>query len=193
MVRRKVRAKSKPVLGKQMTAAQYLEGWRERKTWAHNYNDRHALRFNWLAKNIVGEKFADIGCALGHSTELLARMHPGNWTGVEFNIEAVNDAVEQFHGIPFVYVENIAALPRLGKFDTVVCSEVIEHVEDPAALLLSLLEITGKRLLMTTPCKNVGDPGHVRIYDDATLASLFTGLDYGVDKDSIFYKIAVNA
>jgi trans-aconitate methyltransferase len=186
-----LRRHGKPTLGKQMSPEQYLEGWRERKTWEHNYNDRHKVRFNFLARNCVGETFADVGCAFGHSTELLAQMHPGNWTGIEFNEQAVHEARGLFPLIVFKFCEHPEKLNAFGQFDTVVCSEVIEHVEDPPLLLRALMAMTGKRLLMTTPCKIVGDPGHVRVYNDATLVELLRGLNAHFEREGVFYKIAV--
>ena len=187
------RIKRRPALGKQMTPEQYLEGWRERQTWSHNYNERHAVRFNWIAANCVGETFADVGCALGHSTELLARLHPGKWTGIEFDMAAVIEAREKFPHIMFIFCEHPEKLNTLGQFDTVVCSEVIEHVEDPAAFMRMLLPMARLRLLMTTPCISVGDPGHVRVFNEATLTALLLGLKSAISKEGVFYKIAVEA
>ncbi len=175
-----------------MTAVEYLAGWRERRTYTHNHNEQHMVRFNWLAANCVGETFVDVGCALGHSTALLAELHPGAWTGIEFEEAAVVEAREQFPHIAFKSIPSVADLPSAGQFDTVVCSEVVEHVEDPEELVRALLSVASRRVLMTTPNKNVGDPGHVRIYDDRSIAELVAGLQASITKEGVFYKVRID-
>jgi len=57
----------------------------------------------------------------------------------------------------------------------VVCSEVIEHVEDPADFVRALVNVTapGGVLVLTTPNRPVSDPGHIRVYSRPMLEGLF--------------------
>jgi trans-aconitate methyltransferase len=178
-------------MGKQMTAPEYLKGWKKNKVWTHLGWPKHQARLNWCADACVGQTFADIGCALGHSTDIMRRRHPGAWVGVDFCEPIIIEARSLFPDIPFVYARNVADLPLLDKVATAVCSEVIEHVADERALLASLLEVATRRVVITTPHVDAKDPGHVRIHNDATIARLFDGLRYTIDKDAVFYKVIV--
>lgn len=175
-----------------MTAEEYLAGWRERKTWTHLDKERHQSRLKWCADQCVGETFADVGCALGHSTAIMRQRHPGAWTGIEFSESAVVEARERFPHIAFTSVPSVADLVVAGRFDTVVSSEVVEHVEDPAALLTALLAIAERRVVITTPCAVVDDPGHVRLYTDKTLGALLAGLEAKVVKDELFFRVVID-
>lgn len=178
-------------MGTQLTAPEYLAGWRERQTWTHLLNKKHQRRLKWCADQCVGDSFADVGCALGHSTDILKKFHPGPWTGVEFSDEAIVDARKLFPAIEFAYAPEVPLLPAAGKWDSVVCSEVIEHVHDPSALLNSLLSIANRRIIITTPSVEVNDPGHVRLYNDVSLSEQFQGLHYTAVNDKLFYKVVI--
>lgn len=60
-----------------------------------------------------------------------------------------------------------------GAFDAVFCSEVLEHVEDPAALVSELLRVSNGIVGVTTPHVNtVDDRQHIWSFDIDDLAEL---------------------
>lgn len=179
------------LIKRQMTPEEYLAGWRERKTWTHLDNEKHQTRLKWCAGKCVGETFVDVGCALGHSTAIMHKKRRGAWTGIEFEEAAVEEARRNFSEIAFIYAPSVEDLWRTGRYDSVVCSEVIEHVEDPEVLLIGLLTIATRRVIITTPCMDVNDPGHVRLYDDGMLGELLAPYRHQIYKDDLFYKVVI--
>jgi 2-polyprenyl-3-methyl-5-hydroxy-6-metoxy-1,4-benzoquinol methylase len=75
----------------------------------------------------------------------------------------------------------------------VVCSEVIEHVEDPLDFVKVLGEITapGGALVVTTPNRPVNDPGHLRVFSREMLDALFAGrgVNYEIKSEGRFWYV----
>lgn len=171
-----------------MEAKDYLEQhWMKNKIWTHLGWPKHQDRFRTCVSYLEGKRFIDVGCGLGHSTNILKKFLPGDWSGFEFMQEATNKAKELFPNITFYYSPDFNFLPICGKFDGVICSEVIEHVENDQALIKGLIEITKKVLVITTPNKRVSDPGHLRVYTEESLSKLFDGYNFEIVRDGIFF------
>lgn len=174
-----------------MNVETYMKHWRGNKVWTHSEWPKHQERFRIIGSYLEGETFIDVGCAYGHSTKHLMKFKTGEWSGLDFSHTAINEARRLFKNIIFYYAEDFNLLPVCGHFDSVVCSEVIEHIEDEKTLIKGLLEITKRILVITTPCVRVSDPGHLRLYDDRMLAELFYGLNYKLNKIHPFFYIVI--
>ena len=174
-----------------MNAPEYLELWEKGQAWKGLRSKRHQARLRRCAEAVAGgQTFADVGCAFGHSTAILRGFCPGLWTGIDFGARAVSRAAELFPDIRFVYRREIDDLPALGRFDGVVCSEVIEHVEDPGALVAALWGMTGRRLVVTTPARKVISAGHLRTYTEEALYKLFWApLGARIERDDHFFYV----
>ena len=98
---------------------------------------------------------------------------PGTWTGIEFDATAIIKAKGFFPDIKFRHIADTGELHNLPKYDGVICSEVIEHVEHDQRLVDNLVAITRRMLVITTPCYEVDDPGHLRLYTEKMLRQLF--------------------
>lgn len=170
-----------------MNAEQYITShWRAKEVWTHLGWPRHVRRFDQICKRLIGETCIDVGCAMGHSTAAMADLYPARWFGVDLSLTAIAGARENFPNLTFFDASLMDDLIALGKFDSVVCSEVIEHVEDDALFAGTLQVMARKRLIITTPNKRVNDPGHLRVYTEDALLSLFPGATVEID-DTFFY------
>jgi len=99
-------------------------------------------RFRLVNKCITGT-LLDIGCSTGQ----LLRLHSG--TGLEINREKAIQALP-FGNIAICDIET--TLPLKDKSaDTVTCLEVLEHLQDPKALVKEMVRVCRKRLIITVP------------------------------------------
>lgn len=172
-----------------MKAKEYLENhWIKNEVWTHLEWPTHQARLRKCAELMEGDMFADVGCGMGHSTEIMSRFHPGDWTGIEFFPEIIGKARELFPTTRFIALDHVYELTGL-LFDGVVCSEVIEHVEYPIELVKCLWSMTNKVLVVTTPNRKVNDPGHLRVFDEKMISEVFTDIPYTVEREDRFFYI----
>ena len=164
-----------------MQAAEYRKHWMHRKVWNRLTRPQHQSRLKWCASECVGETFADIGCACGHSTAIMEKAKAGKWTGIDFDPEIIRQALIFFPDRIFYPLGKVSDLHSLGKFDSVVCSEVIEHVPDDRELVAQLWGIADKKMILTTPNRFVDDPGHLRVYGMKKLQRIFNTDALGQD------------
>jgi 2-polyprenyl-3-methyl-5-hydroxy-6-metoxy-1,4-benzoquinol methylase len=172
-----------------MNASEYLTNhWNRNQVWRNLQNEKHQIRLGKCAGKMEGASFVDVGCAAGHSTEIMARFHPGQWTGIDFDKPTIEMARVNFPEIQFIHLDHVYELSGF-LFDGVVCSEVIEHAEDPYELAACLWTITSKVLVVTTPCVPVCDPGHLRLFDESMIADVFKGIPYTVERTARYFYI----
>ncbi|MEZ4473435.1 MAG: class I SAM-dependent methyltransferase [bacterium] len=96
-----------------------------------------------LVPDGAGRTALDVGCRAGHQTRWLQER---GYTVTSIDVEALFDGAQ--------VVDANASLPfKTGSFDLVWCSEVIEHLADPAFSLKELVRVTrpGGELILTTP------------------------------------------
>lgn len=118
---------------------------------------QNVFRCGIVARHLVGSVL-DLGCGLG----LVADMVGGEYVGVDFSPYAVgwaraNAQNPQAHFM----IRDLRAMPDIGRFDTVLLGEILEHVDDPAGLARAALERAGKRVVVTVPVE-MGGPAHVK-------------------------------
>jgi SAM-dependent methyltransferase len=119
---------------------------------------RKLARTPWLraTARFVQGPAVDLGCGVG---ELLARLPHGS-IGLEINRTTIDHCVA--HGLDVSYydgsVDGWGLAPvreRDTRFDTLVLSHVLEHLDDPAAVLHALLvsagEIGMRQVLVVVP------------------------------------------
>ena len=178
-----------------LTADEYInDHWFKNEIWTHLQAPKHQKRLSTCASLCLGVKLADIGCACGHSTSIMRGFIGGEWLGIDFSVKAIQRARELFTDIRFEYVPEISGLYNLKRFnlDSIVCSEVMEHVEDDKGLFSQLVNIAKERVIMTTPCCFVSDPGHLRIYNEEMIHELCGDYKHMITKDEKFWYIVID-
>lgn len=95
----------------------------------------------------------DAGCGEGFAVDELARRSPDvRFTGVDLSEEAISFAQTHFGERGKFRTGSIYKLPFSdNSFDTVVCSEVLEHLDDPARALAELHRVARNYVLITVP------------------------------------------
>ncbi len=176
-----------------MNASEYLAIWKKHKVWNKYRTASHRQRFRKISSLLVGSTFLDVGCALGHSTHLLATLWDGTWAGMDFDRDAIAEAKWLFPQYEFYFSPDYSMAKTVGgkQFDTVVCSEVIEHVKPDRMFVEELVKLAERRLIMTTPRVRVIATGHLRCYNRKTLDRLLRGIDYAVEEEDRFFYITI--
>jgi SAM-dependent methyltransferase len=109
-----------------------------------------ALALAALAPQVQHGSILDVGCGVKPYEPLLAR--PGDrWTGVDhpttmagsYGVFTLADTFADCHALPFAD----------GTFDTLLCTQVLEHVSDPGQVLVEAARVLrpGGVLLLTAP------------------------------------------
>lgn len=122
----------------------------------------------------------DAGCGEGFVTRHLAQQDPTlRLTGVDLNQEAIQYAQTNFGELATFRTGNLYKLPFSDKsFDLVMCSEVLEHLEDTDRAVCELKRVARRHVLITVPrepyfkwlndvSRSLGispDPGHVNFW-----------------------------
>jgi SAM-dependent methyltransferase len=135
----------------------------------------HLARYRWAAPLAEGRRVLDAGCGVAYGTAMLASAGAVEVIGVDQDGDVLDSARAQMP--PNVRLErgDVAALPyEDGRFDLVVCFEVIEHVDDPGRALDELRRVLAPDGLMalSSPNRDVyppGNPHHVHEYTPGEL------------------------
>jgi glycosyltransferase involved in cell wall biosynthesis len=177
-----------------------------------DYTILHALstapRFNrWMADTIkpfAGKKLMEIGAGMGNLTRQLCP-HRALYIATDVNPEYLEHLRTMFQHRPAVRICRLDAscphdfAPFEQQADTVICLNVLEHIEDDAGTLASIrtvLELNG-RLILLVP----NDPrafgtldkalGHYRRYTPGTLAPLLAAAGYDIENILSFNRISM--
>jgi 2-polyprenyl-3-methyl-5-hydroxy-6-metoxy-1,4-benzoquinol methylase len=115
-------------------------------------------RLKFIQSAIVGlknpkAKVLDVGCGNGNSSRQIASLG-FEVIGIDISDKTI-EAANELNPYPNLRFENIAAeeLDLNDKFDVIICSEVVEHINEPAPVIKSLkklLKIDGI-LIVTVP------------------------------------------
>lgn len=147
---------------------------KEPTTWrwhdpSHPRHERYKIRFKKIVDNVKGPKVLDVGCGGGLTPSLLKdREDIKEIHGVDLQKSILEDArkyvdsakVTFHHG----FAEEVDQLFEPETFDTVVATEVIEHVssvDDTLKAISGVLKSDG-RVILSCPINNRINELHVR-------------------------------
>jgi glycosyltransferase involved in cell wall biosynthesis len=109
---------------------------------------RETQRYEWAAKNLVGNHMLEIGCSIGYGTQFFPATM--NYLGLDYDPIIVSVANEQnWHPNCFFQCADINTF-ELFDYDTIVAFEVIEHLDNGLEIVEKLKQHC-KRLLITVP------------------------------------------
>ncbi len=169
-----------------------------------------APKFNrWMADTILpytGRTVVEIGAGMGNMSRHLSP-HRTFYAATDVNSEYTDHLRKMFRHRPAVCVRKLDAtrpedFEAFGRqVDTVICLNVLEHIEDDAATLrlIRTLLVPGGRLILLVP----NDPsaygtvdkeiGHYRRYTPAGLRELMTRMGYQVEDILKFNRVSMPA
>jgi len=95
---------------------------------------RHIRRYGWATQFAVNKSVVDLGCGCGYGTHMLSMVANGT-TGLDNSMEAINFAREHFERENCYFyqvdIEKYLTTPH----DLYIAFEILEHLDDPAALI----------------------------------------------------------
>jgi 2-polyprenyl-3-methyl-5-hydroxy-6-metoxy-1,4-benzoquinol methylase len=105
-----------------------------------------------LLEGLELEKVLDAGCGEGFILSELKKNNIGNHReGIEYSQEAIDIGKEIFPSLVFRQGD-IYGLPyRDNSFDIVICTEVLEHLENPGEALDEIVRVSKRYCLFSVP------------------------------------------
>ncbi|MGO4733229.1 methyltransferase domain-containing protein [Paenibacillus sp. 2KB_22] len=124
------------------------------------FGEKVRKRINWICQHAKGDHILDIGCSQGITSILLGR-EGKKVLGVDYLQESIDFANEQLLNEPedvrdlvqFERANFITWHPKKDKYDVILLTEVLEHINQPDAFFLkayNLLEFKGI-IIVTVP------------------------------------------
>lgn len=122
----------------------------------------HLCRYTWALKHCMNKQVLDACCGTGYGARLLATVAT-RVVGVDI-AEAAIATAQAFWSAPNIMWRQCAIedLSAQDPFDTVVCLEALEHLDDMEVGLAKLLALTapGGLLLLSVPVHQGQNPWH---------------------------------
>lgn len=141
----------------------------------------HTMRYAWASQFAWQKDVIDLGCGSGYGTFLLSQFAKSA-QGVDVDKTAVMYARMHFQATNLRYnvVDITGAIPDA---DVYFCFEVLEHLDDPAALLE---KIGNRRLVWSMPVDD-GSQFHKRPYSADEIHNMMGGTIYYQSDDGLIY------
>ena len=163
--------------------------------WKILLGDKYQHRYKKMAVLEYG-KTLEVGT--GHGVFMMMLLEQGiDAIGLDIDKECMKIATDMFrlHGLgTTIHHGTIYGLPfEDSSFDTVVCSECLEHLGHPDKAIKELARVTRKDVYTTVPDKGVMPPGqtygHVQDFSVNDVADLFTGARLTIEHMEVFEKV----
>lgn len=147
----------------------------------------------------------DVGCAQPYLMEQILRKRSVALYGCDISEEVIQDNHQRFPWGEFRVIDIARQTwPGDRKFDMVICSEVLEHIDDWHLALINLARMSRRYLVITVPSGKVHKIdrhiGHIRHFEGSDLVDALRRLDllpkrvkyWGFPFHSL-YKHAINS
>jgi SAM-dependent methyltransferase len=119
------------------------------------HTKHHHMRYHDFFVNRIGknEKVLDVGCGIGAVANSVAKRSGAMVTGIDLDRSNIEKARAEFNHDNIIYIlgDALSDLPN-EKFDIVILSNVLEHIEKRVEFLKQLcLTLSTQRLLIRVP------------------------------------------
>ena len=133
-----------------------------------------AEEVHWL--NTPGKSICDWGCAMGDGVALMAARFPqARVCGLDSAFEAIRAARNFYPNLPFGTSWS-ELLPHETRFDAVLCSNCLEHFDDPEAVVIEHLQHVDSLYVVLVPYQEAPlSPTHKISWDENTLRASIAG------------------
>jgi len=139
----------------------------------------HIERYEFAARRLPAGRLLDAGCGVGYGTRLLVERSDcvRRALGVDISPEAIAYAQSRYGGPQIDFrVDNVLSFEDRAGFDGIVALEIVEHVDEPEALidhLLTMLHPSGVLVasVPTTPSTDL-NPHHRHDFTERSFRSL---------------------
>lgn len=127
---------------------------------------------NLLSRMIEKIKFKsvmEVGCGQGARLGYVKKLRPrASYSGLDISAAAIKGAKKNYPKFSFSVLD-IENRSKSGKYDLVLCMDVVEHIIDDQRALINIRKMTGEYLILSTiqgrMRRNEGPEGHVRNYE----------------------------
>lgn len=150
----------------------YQREWESGAPASGNYSRDYAPIHDAVISLIAdGSRVLDVACGPGLLCRKIKQRRPAaSVTGVDFSAYTIgrNRERDESLGIDYRHLDVRTGLPSLaGPFDVVAMCEILEHLEEPEAIVHSAIDLLkpGGRFILTCPHDDeIPDPEHVRTW-----------------------------
>jgi 2-polyprenyl-3-methyl-5-hydroxy-6-metoxy-1,4-benzoquinol methylase len=122
---------------------------------AHSVGSRvRAEPFMQMLSPQYGDNILDVGCGLGYFTDML-NSNGAVCTGIDLDEECIEYCLENMLGR--YKIADVTKLPfRDNSFNKVLCTEVLEHVQENGVILDEIVRVTcdNGTVVVSTPCSS---------------------------------------
>jgi len=153
-----------------------------------SYEDpRQQARVQWLVESSVGSVL-ELGCAEGYT---LSKINRPGCCGVDYDQERIKEGKRKYPGITFYVMDIRYGVPFPdGSYDTVLCPELLEHMDfqDARNVLREALRVSRRKVLVTLPYDRdlVETPDHRWVPEGSSIQQLLEGYQAAVKVDGGF-------
>lgn len=158
--------------------------WKDAAARGPGFRSRYATLLRLMGRHGAAGRFLEIGAGNGAFLPILHARFPWLEISAHDGSKVALAALRERAEVAVAYDGDLGADFDLGRaFDVIVCSEVLEHIDDHAAALEAIVRHLrpGGRLYLSVPLRpslwtQVDDAvGHVRRYDRGELAGMCRG------------------
>lgn len=120
-----------------------------------------------------GDAIIELGCGMSPFLDKV-RKNFNTAIGLDFSIKTVREALKKFPQVQYKVGDALKTGYKDNSFDVVVAGELIEHLEDPQALLDEMKRIGKKKIILSTAIMEYNDPEHLWEFSEGDFPDSYT-------------------